>query len=455
MSGVCVTTDDGRPTISAAPCSGFHNDVGSRLRAAVIASAMLGYVLSYRSIYLFHIVALVWIYASTFLLLRGKRIVILEPTLLLPLIFLSGYLLLSGLWVVDVTVWARYLIYWLCGLTALLAVYQSAFNDISLNKVAKLIFALWLLNMATGLGESVGLWRLPMSPYSPHVNTFGYTGVDLESLPARSKELLAGMPTGFNWNQNNFSFVALLGMPFVLLWKNRKFAAVGSFLGAYLLITIGSKGAFLAAIFMILLLPAYLEHPPKRTIVAVISLLLVGAVGFQLVLQSGFNVHGVSRISSAIDQVIRGVSLIAEDQDFTKDSTGTRAQIYSFGLQQLLASKGMGLGFGGAESSLIHANFAIQSFHFFFLQMLVDLGIIVFCLFFFAYLWLAIKLRFIATISPKPTIRFLAKSCSLALIVAIPASISPSGVHYVLPYYILIGLGLAVIKVHSIDEIRK
>lgn len=422
------------------------------LRASVVFTAMFGYVLSFHSVYAFHFIAATWFYTTVLKLVCGGTVILQQPKLLLPLALLTIYFIASGLWAVDANVWARYIVYWLCGVTALIAVYQSATDRDSLWRAAKLIGVLWALNMSSGLLEATGLLRLPMSPYSPYVSLFGYEGIDLTTLHKTAMAVLSTMPTGFNWNQNNFAFVLMLGLPFILLYHDRRYAVLGLLLALFLLISIGSKGIFLALVFMLILLPVYLGYSMKKAVLIVAILLIIG--GGLLALLSVFNIsfRGVDRLASAFDQLARGISLLAGDSIALKDSTGTRAQIYQFGLDKLIASRGWGLGLGGAESSLIHANFAIQSFHFFFLQMLVDLGVLIFGALIAAYLWLAFRLRSIGLGASDPMLGYLARACSISLIVAIPASISPSGVHYVLSYYIVIGLSLAVLKIHLIEE---
>ncbi|TFL14845.1 hypothetical protein CSC67_05730 [Pusillimonas caeni] len=422
------------------------------LRALVIITAMFGSVLSFHSLYAFHILAILWLYITTLKIASGGTVTIQKPQLLLAFALLTIYFLLSGLWAVDMKVWARYIAYWSCGLIALAAVYQSATERTSLWRTLQLVGVLWGLNMAIGLIETTGLFRLPISPYSAYAHLFGYKGIDLSALNETAKLALSHMPTGFNWNQNDFAFVLLLGLPFILLCPNRKYAFIGFSLALYLLIIIGSKGIFLALIFMLMLLPAYLNYPLKRAALLVLALLFFSGSLAVFVSIAGIETYGIKRIFSIVDQIIRGISMIAWDPSFTNDSTGTRAHIYYYGLHRFFSSGALGLGLGGAESSLIHEGFKIQSFHFFFLQMLIDLGAIAFVFFIAAYLWLVLRLRTVGLKSGDQRMRCLARASSLALIVAIPASITPSGVHYELSYYIVVGLGLAILKVHSMED---
>ena len=41
-------------------------------------------------------------------------------------------------------------------------------------------------------------------------------------------------------------------------------------------------------------------------------------------------------------------------------------------------------------------------------------------------------------------ISYFSAAISLSLVCAIPASISPSGIHYMLPFYVLIGLAISI-----------
>ena len=97
---------------------------------------------------------------------RGGKLTLQNKKNLYPVFGLTLYSFLSFIWHPDITVWGRYQFYLLCGLTVIMAVYQSIGNRSHLNSVFKTISILVGLNLVIGLLESLEILRLPMSPYS-------------------------------------------------------------------------------------------------------------------------------------------------------------------------------------------------------------------------------------------------------------------------------------------------
>lgn len=165
--------------------------------------------------------------------------------------------------------------------------------------------------------------------------------------------------------------------------------------------------------------------------------------------------YELSRLLSSLHSLEKLINIIVNFEvdlsgTLRKSSVGVRGFIYSFGLKEFLNSFILGLGFGGIETKLFLSGYYVQSFHFFFLQLLIDIGIFAFVFFIYFYLRLVFILRSISFKSKTVEIRYFAKSTSLGLILAIPASVAPSGIHYLLPFYVLIGFGISIVKVNRL-----
>lgn len=360
----------------------------------------------------------------------------------------------SVLWHPDLVVWARYHFYLACGLIALFAVYQYVIDFKSLNKVFAVLVGFLLLNVFIGVLESFELLRLPTSRYSPYLHYFGYSGSDLAALSDSALSVLANKPTGFNFNPNNFGFVLMLIAPFVFFHKSFLVKIIGFFVIVWLLFSIGSRTHFVAFLLILAALPFFMRLSYGKFILIMLAPLLLA---FILLLPEFIELSSrdANRMYSAFDSIVLGLQLMASGDIQPGDSTSTRAYIYLFGITQLFNSYGVGLGFGGIESLLIQYDFKIQAFHFFFLQLLVDLGFFMFAFFMFFYLRLALVLRRISNKASNKAIAYFAKSSSLALLIAIPASVAPSGVHYILTFYLLIGFALAIIKVYNLEKFNE
>lgn len=426
-------------------------DANRFLRRGVIATAMIGYVLGYSGIYLFHLVAAGWLLFSTALIMCSGSVQVSRVEYLLPIGLIFSYTVTTVMWHPDMVVWARYHFYFVSGIVALLSVYQSIDNREQLDWAFRFIGVLLGVNLFVGILESLGVMRLPMSPYSPHSSYFGIEGINLADLRPDSEAIVSRKPTGFNANPNTFGFVLMLALPFFALAKNKLVVFGGFIVTFWLMAAIGSRGHFLALLFLFALLPFYRPLSWKRLgLLAAMPGVLIAGVLLVGLLAPEF--PGVARMLDVFDQLARGLRLMGTGQIDLFDSVGTRAEIYLFGLREFLSNPAFGLGFGGAEARLTQEGFGITSFHFFFLQMLIDLGALVFVLFMCVYLGLAFSLRRIALRRSDAQLAYIAGACSLSLLVAIPASLSPSGVHYVLGYYVLGGFSLAILKVARVCD---
>lgn len=416
------------------------------LRQAVVASAIVGAGFSYSSIYAFHVIACVWLAIATFLVVTEHRTPLRKPSLLYALGFFVVYTQLSLFWHPDSMVWARYQFYVLCGIIAIMAVYQSIEDVGTLRRIYSIIAAFALIALAIGLLESAGWIRWPTSRYSNYADFFGYVGGEPGMPTSGATNFFMNKPTGFSYNENTFGFMVVLSVPFFLFYKILLVRIGGLILVSWLLILIGSKALFVGLMAALLVMPFFMKNGIARSF-AISGILL--AVGLILVLPElvEFKSHEVRRMYSVFEQLQRGLELMRSGEFESVDSTSIRAQIYSFGIAELMRTYWLGLGFGGVEARLIENGFAIQTFHFFVLQLLIDLGVFVFGFLVSLYALLILRLRRIAKHSQEQMIGYLARATGVALIAVFPASIAPSAIHYNLTFYVLIGLALGVVKV--------
>ncbi len=422
------------------------------LRVSIIITAIFGYTLGYNGIYMFHIIVLFWILIST--LYINDKIVIQNKKLLYPLFIIWVYSILSILWHPDFFMWAKYQFYLLCGYFTILAIYQTSTNQEQLFKVFKIIVIFLGLNLFIGLLESFELIRLPMSRLSPYASLFGVDGMELDNFSEDKLETLMSKPTGFNFNPNTFGFVMIICTPFILFYKNLAIKSFGLIIITLMLINIGSKSHFISFFIMLTLVPIYYQLNLKKIVLVFVSIFLVSIVSYIFFFSNiDIDVFGLNRLLELVRNFDRVMDIFISLDTSGGDSTATRAALYIFGLQNLYDSYGMGVGFGGIQAKLIEVDFVMKAFHFFFLQLLVDFGIPMFIFIMYFYFKLALRLKKISLSHSiyNKNFLYLARSLSLSLFIAIPASIAPSGVHYVLPFYILIGLSISLLKIYYME----
>ncbi|MDC5230039.1 hypothetical protein NRA18_13035, partial [Acinetobacter baumannii] len=122
------------------------------------------------------------------------------------------------------------------------------------------------------------------------------------------------------------------------------------------------------------------------------------------------------------------------------------------GFSNLLKEPFLGLGIGGIQSILVSMDFEIQSFHFYFLEMLVDYGVIFYITFLFFYSKLIFKLVKIYRSSKDLNWKRISKSCAISLIIMPFASISPSSIVYILTAWVILGLSLTLVKLYKYEN---
>ena len=391
----------------------------------LLVTAVLGYVAGYEKLYAFHMVLMgYWVFVLTgFVKLRRQTSVILFLPFLL-FIFMA----VSLLWSPSKLNGLYFLFYFFCGFSIIFSVINYAVDLNRLNFIFSILAFMFMLNFLVGLLETTGLFRLPVSVYY---------GLDHTR------------PSGFNGNLNNFGFVFVAIFPFLFLHPSKSFNFFAVFLGILFTIKLESKGFFLGVVFFFLIY-ALIEVRKKRFYVYFLTLFFF---------ISPLLIFGYSNISSielntrsftAIAEINRGVQLIASAEIEGGGSTVKRASFYLIGIQELLSSNGFGVGIAGIGSILAaESEHRIVSFHNFFLEMLVDFGILPFLIAFISYLYIALKNIQSSRAIQNASISYYSKASGLSMLVMIPASISPSSIIYIFTFWIVIGFSLAMYMINK------
>ncbi|MDC5135892.1 O-antigen ligase family protein [Acinetobacter baumannii] len=416
-------------------------NINKKISYLGIISALLGYTVSYYQVYLFHIVILFFcLYTIVFF----HKIKNFAFEVLKPISLFLAYSILSLLWTVNIETGLRNIFYLICGFFTVffIANFSNSFDDIS--KATKLIIYLSLLNFIIGFLETLGVFRLPMSPYSPYASFFGYAQTDMNDFYSYTVDTILKRPTGFNGNPNNFGFVFAIVLPFIFLYsKYLKF--VGLFLLIWFNIYIQSRGLFLASLifFVVLFLFDYKKNIKYLPFGMLLLILILPFLTFNL---------SEYRFSSTLESIVAGWEMIKTGGGDTNSSTDIRSFIYSLGFSNLLKEPFLGLGIGGIQSILVSMDFEIQSFHFYFLEMLVDYGVIFYITFLFFYSKLIFKLVKIYRSSKDLNWKRISKSCAISLIIMPFASISPSSIVYILTAWVILGLSLTLVKLYKYEN---
>jgi len=400
--------------------------------AFFLASAVLGYVVSYEKLYLFHLASAFYLFSLFTSVVKLSRRKLASMQLLFLFYIYSA---VSLVWSPDILNGLFFLFYFANGILIVFVIVNYAKTPEKLYFCFKTLSIFLILNFLVGFLETTGYFRLPVSPYFGKNHTW---------------------PSGFNSNLNNFGFVFIIIFPFFFLHRNKLVKLSALFLAIWFSYFLESKGYILSLSLLFCFFA--LTSLDGRSFFGIFLISIICVLGFMI-----FNFSFLEEVFSsvrqfpALAQVGVGLELMAEGNIDTNDSTGTRAYFYLYGLREFFASYGLGLGIAGIGTILAeNANtaaggFSIISFHNFFLEMLIDFGFIPFFVMMYAYLWLIYKLYSDGRRSSNYMLGYFSKACGLSLLVALPASISPSSIIYVFTFWIVIGFSMAVYHLLKLD----
>lgn len=391
----------------------------------LLVTAVLGYVAGYEKLYAFHIVLFgYWVFVLTGLVKLKRQALV---TFFLPFcIFI--FMVVSMLWAPNKVNGLYFLFYFFCGFSIIFSVINYAVDLNRLNYIFSILAFVFMLNFLVGLLETTGLFRLPVSVYYGSDHT---------------------RPSGFNGNLNNFGFVFLAIFPFLFLHPSKSLNLFSIFLSMLFIIKLESKGFFSGIVFFFLIYALFEVRKKRFYIHFVAPLFLI----FPLLISGYFNISNIelkNRSFTALAEINRGINLISSGEIEEEGSTATRASYYLIGVQELLSSNGLGVGIAGIGSILAaESENRIASFHNFFLEMLVDFGILPFFIVFMAYLYIALYNIQASRRTRNARISYYSKASGLSLLVMIPASIAPSSIIYVFTFWIVIGFSLSIYMINK------
>lgn len=373
----------------------------------LISSGFIGPALSVGKFYLFHLI-LIFYYLfifSNFIILQSNTIKLIK---FFSIFFLFSFF--SLLWSVNLGISLSYLFYFFCGFTIVIAIVNYSSDKKRLNDLFRILIFLFLINIIIGFFETLGFFRL-MKSYDDYNN------------------ILA--PSGFFSNINNFSFVFSLGLPFLLFSKISLIKVFGFFISLWFLLFHPSKG-YLISISLLFLLFFYRKSSSLyKSFITIIFMIL------SFFLYDVFN-------ETIVNEISRGILMITTGEFDDISSTGIRSFIYVYGLNALIDSYCVGLGLGGIHASLVDLGITTTSFHYFFLEMLIDFGVIVFSVLFYLYCKIFINNINQSKFSVDEKLNYLSQSSGYALFIAIFSSISPSSIIYILPFWIFLGFSISI-----------
>lgn len=420
------------------------------LGAILLISVVLGPAVAYGSIYLFHIVLAALIFIVLFSHdLRTQFLSIIKNPLNKIFLIAMMWLIISMLWAQNTSSALTNVAQFCMGLLVLILC-QVFIRSQSSFKFYKnsILFPLLLVVLAIGLLESFTDFRWPISSISYHNDLFGRENVVVENLKTeRITGYLLASPTAFFWNPNHLAVFLCFFLPFLM---KKKWINYLLFLITVVVITQTGSRLTLIALAVILVLFSLFKRQNRRFLLLYLTTLFLPMLFFANSLLAIKANEPMEKITGV--HVLSKVCVICPDTFYFPEaddnSQSVRRQLYIQGYQYLKNSKFLGVGAGNAEwlNYKQRENTSnVTSVHFYWLELLVNGGIILgilMLLYFvklYVYLW---KLR-----NNETSQMFL-----MALTLFGMSVISLSSAHYFLPYYAFLGLLSAWINLNTYND---
>jgi hypothetical protein len=206
------------------------------LTLMLFVSVFLATAISYHSVYLFHLLAVAYVFRFFWLFLfrKHKLNLVYGNQLTFVFVFLAyciAYFSISLIWTPNLIDGLRWVFYYLCTSFIIMFVIQTAKDKKSFEVLYHILLLLIIINAAVGLLETISSFRYPISRLSPYAGLFSYQSLVVqEVLEKTNLSYLFSMPTGFNWNPNNFALIMTVAFPIVLYFKKKTIAVVLSLL---------------------------------------------------------------------------------------------------------------------------------------------------------------------------------------------------------------------------------
>ncbi len=270
----------------------------------------------------------------------------------------------------------------------------------------------------------------------------------------------AAFATSLFGNQNNFATYLSLTLPYFLclpvVFRDARLIALGAVGGivslAALLYT-GSRSNLIATFLVLggLILVLATDRRRRGRAVAGIAVAVLAAVLVVPSLGGGGLIPLPERIVTKFD-----LSILSQQQKAGLGSGAVRTSVLEEGMSLVADSGGLGVGAGNAETRVRGlANFTgIENLHNWWIEVLVNLGVVGFAIYVGLYLTLLRGQLRAARRTDDPFVRWLGLAGTLSLVGFVVGSLGPSTVIHFAPMWIMFGLGMLTLAMARASATR-
>lgn len=425
-------------------------------RDLLIISGIIGIAISYSSLYIFHISLALTIVYLIYNILQGKlslkELFSDYPKFSLFLIFFTL------IWFVLLIIFSEnfkysfyHLIYIGIGGSIMLIIPAFINNFKDLKNTFVILGLIVVIDLFIGFGESLGLFRWFISRLSSLVQYFGYNNeLNIILSQSFSQEYVKTMPTGFQYNPNDFAVIAGMTFPFFLLLRKKLISIIGTTMILWLCVAAGAKIVFLSCCFMAII-SGFFSISFKQIFNSIFSILFI-----IFIITNGFGMLKGNYIKINETQAFfyKLVGLTPPSYNLqlkeAENSGSIRKELILFGVQKSFENNLWGYGGGQSRHQMEKVggvtNDKICSLHNFWIELLMEGGIAYLTAFIAWYILILIKLFRIFRLKRNSIEGYFSSALLISFCGFIISSIAPSSVIYFIPMYIMFAISISLIK---------
>ena len=344
-------------------------------------------------------------------------------------------------WVSNYSLAIKYIFYIFCGIIITLIIVQYSSTISKFDQIFIVIKYLFCIELIISLLETFTGFRMPISSYSSISSYFGKTPPDF-SIDSLIRLTSFSPPTGFHWNTNDLAIVMGLAMPFFLCSKKLYIKIIGIISISLILVMTASRAVFLGSI---LLFCFYLIFIKKRVLTLAFIWIFMLMTSWTFTQKNNSEEPRINELANSVE----ALTLFLKGDLDIGGSLEWRRELTENGLRALKKSYGIGLGAGGSTASQeeigpVAGRFT--SMHNFWIEILVEGGIVFAIIMFSWYLNIVYKLFQITRLKLNPKITYYSKALVLGLISFIPSAVAASSTIYFFPMWIMFGLSISILN---------
>ncbi len=347
------------------------------------------------------------------------------------LFFWLGYSTISLAWAISKGDAIRDIIFLLMGILVIFFATYYFFTEKDLINLYHIWLFVFCLLIVIGFWEHLTGIHLPVS-----------------SLYSEVRPYLMHIPTGVFFNPNDYAIFLALGIPFSLtLFRYSKkkylyFLSICCFISAfYLIISTGSRANIVAVLFEILFIFIFLMNINKKAkfLIGLTTIIIIFSVIFPL--ESAYQVY--NKIMAELNSLMIQLRL-------REGSIGIRVNLLKNCLYFLYSSAGFGIGAGNAEYYI--ANYSkyytsgIINPHNWWLEILVNYGLIIFLGYIFFYIGIIKRLWKIYRSIHSKVDKKICETLLISMLGFFFASVSSSSIMAFNPQWLLFAFTLSFIN---------